>query len=54
MWDKVSRADLEEAKQRLNVRREETLRRHIEELRGVGRRVCRRRRTRATDRRGFR
>jgi hypothetical protein len=35
MWDKVSRADLEEAKQRLNVRREETLRRHTEELRAL-------------------
>ncbi|TMJ86393.1 MAG: hypothetical protein E6G79_06195 [Alphaproteobacteria bacterium] len=35
MWDKVSRADLEEAKQRLNVRREQTLRRHTEELRAL-------------------
>jgi hypothetical protein len=35
MWDKVSRADLEEVKQRLNVRREETLRRHTEELRAL-------------------
>ena len=32
MWDKLSRADVEEVRQRVNVRREETLRRHTEEL----------------------
>jgi hypothetical protein len=32
MWDKLSRADLEEVRQRLDVRREETLRRHADEL----------------------
>lgn len=32
MWDKLSRADVEEVRQRLNVRREETLRRHTAEL----------------------
>lgn len=32
MWEKLSRADVEEVRQRLNVRREETLRRHTEEL----------------------
>jgi hypothetical protein len=35
MWDRVSRADLEEVKQRLSVRREEILRRHTEELRAL-------------------
>jgi hypothetical protein len=35
MWDKVSRADLEQVKQQVNVRREQTLRRHTEELRAL-------------------
>ena len=35
MWDKVSRADLEQVKQQLNVRREAILRRHTEELRAL-------------------
>jgi HPt (histidine-containing phosphotransfer) domain-containing protein len=33
MWDKLSRADLETARQELKKRRELTLRRHLEELR---------------------
>ena len=32
MWERLSRADIEETKQQLNNRREETLRRHAEEL----------------------
>jgi hypothetical protein len=35
MWDKLSRADVEGVRERLKVRREETLRRHAEELRAL-------------------
>jgi len=35
MWDNLSPADLEQAKQHLKSRREETLLRHAEELRGL-------------------
>jgi hypothetical protein len=35
MWDKLSRADFENARQQLNLRREETLRRHAEELQAL-------------------
>jgi hypothetical protein len=35
MWDRLSEADLEAVKQRLKDRREETLRRHAEELRAL-------------------
>jgi len=35
MWDKLSRADFKNARQQLNIRREETLRRHAEELQAL-------------------
>ena len=35
MWDRLSRADLEQVRRRLSVRREEALRRQAEELRGL-------------------
>ncbi len=35
MWDKLSHADLDAAKQQLKSHREEMLRRHAEELRGL-------------------
>jgi hypothetical protein len=35
MWDKLNHADIEQAKQRLKLRRAETVRRHAEELSGL-------------------
>jgi hypothetical protein len=35
MWDKISRADLDVAKEQLRTRREELARRHAEELKGL-------------------
>src|SRR5260221_11464600 len=35
MWNKLSQCDLDEAKQQLNSQREEMLRQHAEELRGL-------------------
>jgi len=35
MWDQLTRADIERVKQRLAAQRDEMLRRHTEELRGL-------------------